>query len=132
MIWQIAKTVLGGGGIVGEIFGGIKDHFQHKRELKSAIALKKQELVATQQTADINWDQIMAQGSQSSWKDEFWTVVLAIPAVLVFIPGASPYIAQGFVVLDTMPDWYKAALGVAISAAFGVSKFQQVMNKRKK
>lgn len=130
-MWGLVKSVLTGGGILGEVVGGIKDHFQQKRELKQAIALKKQELIATQQTADINWDQIMAQGSQNSWKDEFWTIVLALPAIIVFIPGASDYVKEGFLILDTMPDWYKAALGVAISAAFGVSKFQQVMRSKK-
>lgn len=129
-MWGLVKSVLTGGGILGEVVGGIKDHFQQKRELKQAIALKKQELIATQQTADINWDQIMAQGSQNSWKDEFWTIVLALPAIIVFIPGASDYVKEGFLILDTMPDWYKAALGVAISAAFGVSKFQQVMRSK--
>lgn len=131
-MWGLVKSVLTGGGILGEVVGGIKDHFQQKRELKQAIALKKQELIATQQTADINWDQLMAQGSQSSWKDEFWTIVLAIPAIVVFFPGASEYVREGFNVLDSMPDWYKAALGVAISAAFGVSKFQQVMRGKDK
>jgi hypothetical protein len=131
-MWGLVKSVLSGGGLVGEIFGGIKDHFQHKRELNKAIALAKQKLITTQQTADINWDQLMAEGSKNSWKDEFWTIVLAIPAVLVFLPSMSAHIAQGFAVLETMPDWYKAALGVAISAAFGVSKFQQVMNGKKK
>lgn len=129
---SLIKSFVTGGGLAGEIFGSIKDHFQQKRELKKAIALAKQRLIATQQTADINWDQLMAEGSKSSYKDEFWTIVLSIPAILVFYPNTAPHIAQGFVVLETMPDWYKAALGVAISAAFGVSKFQQVMNGKNK
>ena len=131
MIWTLAKSILSGGGLVGDIFGTIKDGIQQKRELKHAIALKQQELIATQQTADINWDQLMAKGSQSSWKDEWWTIVLSIPAIMAFVPAWAPYVEEGFRVLAEVPDWYKAALGVAISAAFGVSKFQQVMRGKK-
>lgn len=75
----------------------------------------------SQAEADIQWDQIMAEGSRTSWKDEFWTIILAVPVVLAFIPGAEPFVEHGFSVLsEDVPEWYLYALGTAIAAAFGV------------
>jgi hypothetical protein len=31
-----------------------------------------------------------------------------------------PYVEQGFIVLETMPDYYKGFLGAAIAASFGM------------
>lgn len=125
MFGFIAKLV--GGPIVKAVMKPIGDWLTHKQNMKAlsrqtemAIVLKKQELLNTQATADIDWDKTMARASTTSWKDEFWTVLLSIPVVLVFIPDMAPYIADGFVVLKSdVPDWYKAALGIAIGAAFG-------------
>ena len=114
--------------LIGPVAGLAKTWLGNKQQQSQAKHEAKMQVI--QNGAD--WESKMADASASSWKDEFWTIVLAIPAVLVFLPSMSAHIAQGFAVLETMPDWYKAALGVAISAAFGVSKFQQVMNGKKK
>ena len=74
----------------------------------------------------------MAQGSQVSWKDEWFTILLSIPAILAFIPGAVGYVEQGFKALNGMPDWYKAAFGLAVAASFGYRKFIGVMNNKNK
>lgn len=67
-----------------------------------------------------NWEALQAQGSQTSWKDEWFVVILSIPMIGAFIPDLVPYIQQGFQVLDTMPEYYKAFLGAAIAASFGI------------
>lgn len=121
MIAWVAKKLLG---VVAEPIIG---WFKHKQEMKTIkrqtemqIVLKKQELLNTQATADIEWDKIMARASEKSWKDEFWTILLAIPLVPVFMGGdAALAIQEGFEVLKGLPLWYQAALGVAIGAAFG-------------
>ena len=72
---------------------------------------------------EVAWDQAMSQGSMTSWKDEYWTIILSIPMIGCFIPKVAPYILDGFKVLQETPDWYKAAVGLAIGAAFGYRKF---------
>ena len=125
--------------IVPSIVGSISDHFKDKRELKRIEASAQVELkkaiteanikkVATGQAADINWEQTMAEGSVGSWKDEFWTIVLGIPAVMSFIPGLDVYVVAGFIALAGTPDWYQNLLMMAIGAAFGI----QVWKKFKK
>ena len=82
-------------------------------------------------TADIDWDAAQVDASKHSWKDEFWTIVLAVPIILAFVPQASSFVEEGFIVLrDSTPDWYKAAVGVAISAAFGARQFSKIMSRR--
>jgi len=55
--------------------------------------------------------------------------VLTIPAILVFIPGMEDVVQRGFMVLDTLPDWYQNALMIAISASFGIKGFTKFLRK---
>ncbi|GAB5503413.1 hypothetical protein [Pyruvatibacter sp.] len=84
------------------------------------------------QDAEIAWDQTMAQGSLTSWKSEFWTVVIATPLILCFVPIVSVQnaVLTGFKNLDTLPGWYIAAVGLAIGAAFGYRKFVEIIQKK--
>lgn len=115
--------------ILGVVFKPIIDWISHKqaiteakRQTEMTIELEKQKVISEQATADIRWNDIMAKNSGSSWKDEFWTIVLSIPAIGAFIPGADIYINQGFNTLANMPPWYIGALLTAIASAFGRSE----------
>jgi hypothetical protein len=39
---------------------------------------------------------------------------------MAFIPEAVHIVRDGFEVLESMPDWYKAFLGAAVAASFGI------------
>jgi len=99
----------------------------HKLEVQKARTRRIQHL----DEADSNWDSVMAEASKDSWKDEFWTIVLAIPAILAFFPNMSDIVLDGFKALEAMPDWYKAAVGLAVAAAFGYRKFVDIMKAKK-
>ena len=71
----------------------------------------------------------MAENSGSSWKDEFFVIVLSIPLVLAFIPGAEGIADRGFEQLHKAPDWYFYSLGIAISASFGVKGYKQFVRE---
>ena len=125
MVFSLIKLI--GGPIVTAITDSITSWVERKRIRSQA----KIEVEHKKATADVDWDNAQVEASKSSWKDEFWTVVLAAPIVLAFIPGTAVYVEYGFNVLrDSTPDWYKAAVGVAISAAFGVRQFSKVMSRR--
>ena len=66
------------------------------------------------------WEQIQAENGKHSWKDEFWTIVLSIPAVGCFIPGGAEVMVKGFEAMEAMPDFYQYWLSVAVLAAFGI------------
>ena len=70
--------------------------------------------------ADADWETTQAEASKNSWKDEWFALVLSLPLIGAFIPSMVPYVQEGFAVLATMPDYYKAFLGGAIAASFGI------------
>lgn len=84
-----------------------KSQAMHERELK-------------QITGEQEWDISQANNAGSSWKDEWFTIVLSVPMIGAFIPDVVPYIEEGFRVLDSMPDYYKGFLGAAVAASFGI------------
>lgn len=96
-------------GLVGTYFSNKSSEAMAKHEAK----LKHMDQVAM-------WEITQAEASKSSWKDEWFVIVLSVPLICAFIPPWEPYIAQGFIVLETMPDYYKAFLGGAIAASFGL------------
>ena len=82
---------------------------------KLNLEIKKKQL-----TGDIDWDLEAMKGSQSSWKDEYFVIILSLPLILCWIPAAEGWVERGFEQLNKAPDWYFYSLGIAISASFGV------------
>jgi hypothetical protein len=107
-------------GIIDSLIGGVSNHFKQKAEIKKAKVEGEIQVIkqAAQNTAD--WEKIMAEATKGSWKDEYWTLILSIPAILVFVPSLAPYVKEGFAVLTTMPEWYQYVLIAAILASFGI------------
>lgn len=96
------------------------DYLKAKSELK--LTRVRGEIDVTKQKAKSidTWEQTHAKGSQTSWKDEFWTVVWAIPVVMAFIPGGVEYALAGFAALKQMPEWYTYTLMTIVLASFGI------------
>ena len=99
-------------------------------ELKLTEAKAKAQILLSKETSVADWERIMAEGAKSSWKDEWFVIVLSIPLILAFIPGAEGWVDRGFEQLSKAPDWYFYSLGIAISASFGV-RGATAMFKRK-
>ena len=118
--------------MIGQLIGPIASiaggWLQRKADVKAAEAkLKlteaeaKAKIMLSKETSIADWERIMAQGSQNSWKDEWLTILFSIPLVLVFLGDTGrQVVADGFAALETMPDWYQYTLGVIVAASFGV------------
>ena len=93
-----------------------------KAQTASKVATAKAEAVIMEKkaTGEIDWDLEMARGSQTSWKDEWLTILFSIPCILAFFPSMVPVVMNGFAALDAMPEWYKGFLGAAVAASFGL------------
>jgi len=117
--------------LVSNVFGGVNDHFKSKRELKKMETTTKLVIMERQQTADIDWDTQAMKNAETSWKDEWFVILLSIPAVMAFIPGLSEYVGLGFDELAKAPDWLLVAFGIAVAASFGYRKFADRMLKGK-
>ena len=98
---------------IASLLGG---YLKNKAEEKQAIHERKLETIKH----EANWDNIQATNSGTSFKDEWFTLLFSVPLVMAFVPEMVPIVRAGFEVLETMPDWYKAFLGAAVAASFGI------------
>ena len=122
MWWTLGKMLLGG------VMDSVKDRAAiRKAKVDSEIKVIQK---ASQNISD--WEKIHAKGSQSSWKDEWWTLVWSIPLVMGFVPGGSAYTQAGFEALSKMPEWYQYTLVTMVLASFGIRINNVVQGQLKK
>ena len=95
---------------------------KNRAEEKNAIHNAKMEVIKN--TA--SWEQLMASASATSWKDEWFTLLLSAP-VVALMWGISmndveilDRIGIAFGELNMLPDWYQYLLFMAMSASFGI------------
>lgn len=131
--------MLGGlvGKVLGGVVGGVTDIFTKREDRRMAKQTGKQKLAAAQLTnahtielTRAEWEAAMAQASAGSWKDEFWTVILAGPLVLIEIGAVWAVFTEDMRLLNSVKSIlvqfqiigldYTTILYIAIAAAFGI------------
>lgn len=132
------------GKILGDLVGGlmapVTDWFRHRQRIKEVEVESKVKVteakteatinkMLTQQQGDIAWENTSI--NQSGWKDEWFTIVLSIPAILCFFPTGAGWVTVGFAALATCPQWYQWMLGIAVGSAFGYRKIADFMALKK-
>ena len=117
-------------GPIANIAGG---YLKNKAEEKQAKHKAKMSMIEN----DADWESKMVDASANSWKDEFWTLVLATPvfmvgyAIVVNDISVIDRVHQGFDALAQLPEWYQYLLFIAISSSFGIKGVSKIMNMRK-
>ena len=110
-----------------------KDFIKGKADEKKAIQERKIQSIQN----DADWENKMADATANSWKDEFWSIILALPiaavAYAVAIDDVSiiERVKSGFEVLNNLPEWYQYLLFIAVSASFGLKSADKLMNLKK-
>lgn len=97
---------------------------QGRQKKAQAKAEAEADVMRTAATSRAEWEKLQAQGAANSWKDEYWTLILSVPAILCFFPGTVEAVQAGFNALETMPEYYRYFLGVSITASFGIKGFR--------
>jgi len=111
-----------------------KDFVKGKAEEKKAIQQRKINLIQN----DADWEEKMASATDKSWKDEFWSVILALPilavaySVITDNPAVINSLNSAFDTLNSLPEWYQYLLFIAVSASFGLKSADKIMKLRKK
>ncbi len=119
--------------LLGPIADIGKTFLNNRAEEKQAKHQAKMSVIQN----DANWEAKMADASSSSFKDEFWTIILAIPIFMVgyaIIAGDMSIVdrtKQAFQTLDELPEWYQYLLFIAISSSFGIKGASKLMDMRK-
>lgn len=99
-----------------------------KNEANLEITKAKTEIAKKVAAGELEWNQVMAEASASSWKDEWLTILVSIPLILAFT-GNEEVVMKGFTALEQMPDFYKTAVGVVFAASFGIQSIKNIMKK---
>jgi len=125
MVWQALISP------ISNLVGG---YLNNKHEQAQAKHQAKLQVIQN----DADWETKMAIASGSSWKDEFWTIVLAVPlfclgwSVVADNPAILDRVSDSFSALDNLPDWYQYLLFLAVSASFGIRGADKLMKLRGK
>jgi hypothetical protein len=120
--------------LLGPVADLASGYLQNKAEEKKLRHQAKMQVIAN----GAEWESKMADASASSYKDEFWTIVLAAPIFMIGYAIAMDDVAviqrvdMAFDALDTLPEWYQYLLFLAVSASFGIRGADKLMNLRKK
>lgn len=111
--------------IIGDLIDLGKTWVQGRQKRAQAKAEAEAQVMVNAASSRADWEALQAKASAESWKDEFWTVVLAIPAIMCFWPEGAAIARAGFEALAEMPDYYQYFLGVSITASFGIKGYKQ-------
>ena len=86
---------------------------------------------------DADWESKMADASASSWKDEWFALLLSAPIVAVMYGvGVNDVtvmdrVHDAFDALGNLPEWYQYLLFVAVTSSFGIKGADKIMKLRK-
>lgn len=119
--------------LIGPVADLATGFLKNKAEEKQARHEAKMSVIQN----DADWESKMADASSNSWKDEFWTIVLAIPVFMVGYAIAAndvtiiARVSTAFDALSKLPEWYQYLLFIAISSSFGIRGASKLMELRK-
>ena len=83
-------------GLVGTWLQGSVEEKKAKTAMKVAEAQAKAAVMVEAATHESGWERIMAEGTKSSWKDEYLTIIFSVPMILAFVPGMENIVQRGF------------------------------------
>ena len=100
-------------------------------KLKLTEAEAKAKILLSEKTSVADWERIMAEGTQSSIKDEVVTFAVLTPCLLCFIPGMEDTVKNGFERLSELPEWYTWLVFTVCTAAVGIRGGKQFFGGKK-
>ena len=119
--------------MLGTLLSSVSSLASSYIEGKTAIQKAEATIRMKEATGEIDWDLAAMRASQSSWKDEWLTLLFSIPLVLSFCGDwGRGIVADGFTALAGMPQWYQIALGAIVSASFATRSAGKFFNKMRK
>ena len=102
-----------------------------ENKVRVAKAEAEAQVVLSAAQSGQEWERLMAKNASNSWADEMYACIFALPLILAFCGDAGrEIVTNGFAALETCPDWYKAMLGVILSAVFASRQAAKFMGKK--
>jgi hypothetical protein len=122
VIGEIAKSVLGiGGDMLAKRQKLAEIKIEGQTQIEVARAQAECARLQKLEDAEVSWDAEAERQMEMSWKDEYLTILLSLPAILAFFGTfGRTAVINGFAALNTAPEWYRVSFLTIISASFGV------------
>jgi len=117
--------------LAGSWLQGKADANAANAKLKLTEAEAKAKILLSKETSTADWERIMAQSTQNSWKDEAVTILTLTPVALCFVPGLEQVVQNGFDRLSTLPSWYQNLVLVVCLSAIGIRGGKQFFGGKK-
>lgn len=120
--------------LISPLLGLGKQWLSNKAEEKQA----KHEANLQRIQQESNWEETMAEGSLSSLKDEYWTIILSLPVLAVIYsvftddPTVIDKVNYAFKALEELPEWFHILLFIAVTASFGIRGINNLIGVAKK
>ena len=111
--------------IFSSIISPVTNFFTKRHNNKTAVKQAKIARIVGAEDQLAEWERIQAEGGVHSWKDEWFTVILSIPAIMCFFPDLVIHVENGFIALQGMPEFYQYWLSIAICTSFGIRVFKK-------
>lgn len=108
--------------VIAQGFGLIKVGIDASAKVKVAKAEAEIERAKREQSAEADWDIEALRASQSSWKDEYLTMIVSYPFIINFLPypELQQAVAEGWLRLAQAPSWYPVLFMGICAASFGL------------
>ena len=117
------------GSIASSWLEGRNEKIKANTRVKIAQAEAEAAVMQKKATGEIDWDVAQAKASETSWKDEWLTVVFTLPLILLLF-GEEERVNNFFVALSNCPEWYQYLLGTIVAASFGFRGAAKFMGKK--
>ena len=127
---MLLNAILGPlGAIASSWLDGRNEKIKADTKVKVARAEAEATVMQKKATGEIDWDITQAKASESSWKDEWLTVVFTLPLILLMF-GEEERVNNFFLALNNCPEWYQYLLGTIVAASFGFRGAAKFMGKK--
>ena len=105
-----------------------KRKLEHEKKLeiiRGKIAWEKAKTQRASESEGRDHDWELAQIKNSGFKDEWILGLLSIPLITVFIPATQQATLDGFIALESTPQWYQWLILVIFTAVYGIRIYRR-------
>ena len=99
---------------------------QEKAKLKQTLEVAKVAAQVKRVEQDGSWEEKAVSGMDTSIKDEAWTFFFILIIGASFIKPLQPIMKDGFLFLNTAPDFIKYGILASIAASFGLKSIAKI------
>lgn len=120
-------------GAITSLLGNVVEGYFETKKAKAKQKLVKIEaetaIMKKQISGEIDWDIQAQKNAESSWKDEWLTIIFTIPLIMLML-GQEERVNAFFAALENAPDFYQYLLGVIVAASFGFRGASKFLGKK--